>query len=204
MSSDRASAGTDTPGALTTLHVRQAIAGDAHSLGWLVERLTPLLEAHARYRLGNLSARCDPLDVVHDAWLVALPRLPELTARDGRLTPVLLRFLSTTVMNRVRSLLYDRVRRGEVATPSELAAEHSGAVTHAMRAERAAAVRAAIDDLDDADRQIVLLRGVEQVSANVAAVVLGLSVDAVNKRFQRAMARLRERLPGSVFEEIET
>lgn len=191
------------PGVLTTMHVRRAIDGDGKSLDWIAERLTPLLLAHARYRLGNLVSRHEPEDLVNDAWLVALPRLGELTAREGRLTPVLLRFLSTVVLNRVRNLLQERARHGERVALDEIAADRSGTATQAMRMERATTVHAAIAELEDADREIVLLRGVEQVSAKVAALIVGASLDAVNKRYQRALARLRTKLPGSVFDEVE-
>ncbi len=191
-------------GARTTVHVRQAIAGDQVSLDWLVARLSPLLLAHARYRLGPLSARYDPEDVVHDAWLVVLPRLGDLRAREDRMTPVLLRFLSTAIVNRVRNLLWDRARRGESAPVLDAPADRSGAVTKAIRAERAAALHTAIAQLEPADREVVLLRGVEQVSAAAAAVALGITVDAVHKRYQRALAHLRRAVPASVFDEVET
>lgn len=191
------------PGALTTMHVRRAVAGDGDSLEWLAQRLTPLLVSHARYRLGNLTSRFDPEDLVNDAWVVALPRLADLTAREGRLTPVLLRFLSTVVVNRVRNLLQERARHGTHGPLDEVAAERSGAATQAMRMERSTVVHAAIAELEEADREILLLRGVEQVTAKVAALVVGISVDAVNKRYQRALSRLRANLPGSVFDEVE-
>ncbi len=185
------------------MHARQAVDGNVSSVEWIVMRLSPLLLAHARYRLGRLAGQHDPQDIVQDAWLTTLPRLADLVPRNGRLTPVLLRFLSTAVLNRVRNIFYDRARRGDVQSPSQVATDRSGAVTQAIRAERVAAVRATIDELEPADREVVLLRGVEQVSAQAAAVLLGVSVDAVNKRYQRALARLREQLPGSVFDEVE-
>lgn len=203
MAADGRQAGTGPADALTTLHVRQAVDGDVGSLEWLVARLSPLLLAHAHYRLGRLAKQYDPQDIVQDAWLTTLPRLGDLTPRNGRLTPVLLRFLSTVVVNRVRNIFYDRARRGDAESPSQVIADRSGVVTQALRAERVATVQAAIDELAPADREVMLLRGVEQVSAQAAAVLLGVSVDAVNKRYQRALARLRERLPGSAFDEVE-
>lgn len=203
MAADGLQAGSGAADALTTMHARQAVDGNVSSVEWIVMRLSPLLLAHARYRLGRLAGQHDPQDIVQDAWLTTLPRLADLVPRNGRLTPVLLRFLSTAVLNRVRNIFYDRARRGDVQSPSQVATDRSGAVTQAIRAERVAAVRATIDELEPADREVVLLRGVEQVSAQAAAVLLGVSVDAVNKRYQRALARLREQLPGSVFDEVE-
>ncbi|MCA8942541.1 MAG: sigma-70 family RNA polymerase sigma factor [Planctomycetes bacterium] len=189
---------------LTSLHVRRAIGGDDESLGWLVERLSPLLQAQARYRLGpKLAFRCDPEDVVHDAWLTTLPRIAELPPRDGRFTPVLLKFLSTTILNRVRNLLRDYARHGtESLPPFDMSSDRSGAVTQAMRHERVDAVRAALDSLETGDREVILLRGVEQQPAKLVGVLLEISEEAVSKRYRRALEKLRARLPGSVFDEL--
>ena len=71
----------------------------------------PLLVAQANYRLGRiLRDRYDAEDIVHDAWIVALSRLAELRPRDGRYTPVLLKFLSSTIVHRVGNLLKKHVR----------------------------------------------------------------------------------------------
>lgn len=159
--------------ALTSMHVRRAIEGEPGSLSWLVRRLTPLLRAQVEYRLGEKLRRIYEVDdLVNDAWLVALPKLAELPQRDGRHTPVLLRFLSTTIIYRIQNLLR-RHLRGQASDLSALDAEsrtisredlRSGVVTNAVRAERHAAVHDAIADLDERDREIVLLRGIEQQS----------------------------------------
>ena len=143
------------PDDLTTNHVRRAIAGENASLEWLVERLAPLLVAQARYRLGTFAGQLDPEDVVHDAWVVTLPRLPDLIARGGRLTPVLLQFLSTAVTNRVRNLLRSRARHPDAGPIVDPTAVRSGVVTQALRNERAAAIHGAIAELDDKDREVV-------------------------------------------------
>ena len=43
-------------------------------------------------------------------WVVALPRLPELPPRDERHTPVLLKFLSTTLLYRINNLVQKHIR----------------------------------------------------------------------------------------------
>ena len=43
-----------TPAGATSVHLRRAIDGDETSLDWIVERLTPLLLAQARYRTTQL------------------------------------------------------------------------------------------------------------------------------------------------------
>ena len=189
----------------TTMHVARAVDGDVASLEWLVGRLSPLLRAHATFRLGAVLRRHhDPDDLVNDAWLALLPRLQELL-RDpsGRRTPVLLKYMSNTVVLRIRHLARQHARQGvEEQLPSEVAAAQSGAITRAMRQERDEAVRAAIDELEARDREVLLLRGIEQLQATAVAAMLEIGVEAVHKRYQRALERLRRQLPSSVFDEL--
>ena len=63
----------------------------------------------------------------------------------------------------------------------------------ALAQERAGQVRAAIEELSEDDRDIILLRSFEGLSNAEAATVLGVHVDASSKRFARALIRLRDR-----------
>lgn len=88
--------------AVTSHHVRLAVRGDHASLEWVVRRFTPPLLAMARYRMGPRLARAaEPEDVVAEVWAIALPRLIGLARRSGRQTPVLFKFLSTTLVHRI-------------------------------------------------------------------------------------------------------
>jgi RNA polymerase sigma factor (sigma-70 family) len=199
----------------TSRRIRGAIAGDTDDLAWICEHFWPLLVQQARYRLrGRLQRSCEPEDVVAHAWQVALPRLRDLVARDGRYSPVLLRFLSTTILLRVNELLRQEVRRGFVgpaagdfATGShgpaaEVPDLRPGAATACVHAERRELVRQALAALDDADREVIVLRLVEQRPAAAVGVQLGIDANAVNVRLHRALRRLRTRLPQSVFDDL--
>lgn len=61
----------------------------------------------------------------------------------------------------------------------------------ARRAEVRDRVRAALDALSDRDREVVILRYLEQMTAGEVAAVLGLTEPAVKSRALRAMRRLR-------------
>ncbi|MBL8735690.1 MAG: sigma-70 family RNA polymerase sigma factor [Planctomycetes bacterium] len=193
-----------SPNSETSVVLQAAIDGDADSLGWLVAHLSPLLLAQARWRLhGGLARHVEPDDLVQDAWLVALPRLGELVPRDGRRTPVLLRFLATTILHRVNNLAREVLRKKVPAAPSAAPADpRTGVVTAAIRAERRTHLLATIEQLEPIDRDVLLLRGVEQRSQATTAELLGIQGDAVAMRFSRALRRLRDQLPASLLEEL--
>lgn len=199
-----------TPHPATSLHIARATAGDVDSQEWIVRRFSPVLLAQARYRLrGRLAAVCDPADVVQDTWAITLPRLCDLQAREGAWTPVILRFLATTLLRRVNHLARKHLAAGrplasaagEALVPT-LSAHLTGAITHAHRDDVATAVRAALDELPDEEREVVVLRGIEQLGNGEVARLLGVEDFVVTRRFQRGLAHLRRMLPESVFAEL--
>lgn len=195
----------------TTHHVARAVAGDAEALAAVIERFTPVMLAQARHRMGaRLLSEADPEDVVSDVWLTVLPRLAEIGSNSTRRTPVLLRFLSSAVLNRVNNLLTRSLRRGrsreymlDASEPSfEVSAQITNAVSACARKEHAARIQAEIDALPDSDRAILVLRGIEQRSNSEAAELLGLEGNTAAVRYRRALERLRAALPGSLFDEF--
>ena len=79
--------------------------------------------------------------------------------------------------------------RSVAVTDRELT--HAAAATWRELERRFAA---AVDRLDEADRQIVLLRHFEHLSTAEAAETLGLTKPAAGMRYLRAMRRLRSLL----------
>ena len=201
---------------LTSYHVRCARSGDADSLEWVIRKFSPLLAANARYRLGKVLGQIyEPEDLVNDVWLVALGRLPDLPERDGRYTPVLLKFLSTTLIYRINNLVNKHIRgkpkreRGGGGDREEadgvgvdLPADTVQIVTRLCRQEVRDAVAEAISGLDERERSLVILRGIEQQPYREIALVVGGDAKVLAVQYQRALKKLRERLPGSVFEEF--
>jgi RNA polymerase sigma factor (sigma-70 family) len=200
-----------TPSDTTTLHVRRACGGEEDSLAWVVERFTPLLRVQATVRLrGPANGLCEADDLVQEVWAVALPRLEDLRPRDERLSPVLIRFLATTLLNKVNNLMMRRLRRGEplasqsAVTPTldRLPDSVTGALERAARDEAVEELHAALERLGERDREILVLRGIEQLEAGEVARRLDLKPSAVSMRYRRALDRLAETLPGSIFEEL--
>ncbi len=198
-----------SPGDQTSVHVRFAIDGATDSVAWLIERFTPLLRTQARYRLGrHLRSEVDPEDLVNEVWLTALSRLPELAPTgDGHAT-TLIRFLSRTLVYKVNNLARRRIRRGDVAlddgdgAPREVTAEITGVVSRVLRDERHDALHEALEALGDTDREILVLRGIEQQPNRVVATLLGISEEAATMRYHRALQKIRSRVPGSALDEV--
>lgn len=193
----------------TIAHVRAAIAGADPSVTWVVERFTPLLLAQAHARIGSQLRRVvDPHDLVQEVWSIALPKLHLLAGRDDLGGRTVLAFLARILLYRcndlVRKHIVGKPRRvgGTGEALSRILGRHTGVVTQAVRAERQLAVRAAIDRLDEDDRRLVVLRGIEQNPVHEIATVLGLSENLVSVRYRRALQQLREWLPGGVFDEL--
>lgn len=199
----------------TSVCIAGAVAGDTEKRDFLVERFSPVLLAQARYRMQNLVRGAEPEDVVQETWAAALPKLRDLEPRDGRWTPVLLKFLSVILLRAVNDLLRRSLRRrggdvgrgGDPATAADplaqLPAAVSGIVTRLARSDRGDAVQRALAQLSPEEREVVVLRGIEQLPNREVAKMLGIDDSAVTRRFQKALQTLRERLPGSLFDEME-
>jgi RNA polymerase sigma factor (sigma-70 family) len=197
------------------MYLHRAVQGNTEALAWLVERLSPLLMAQASYRLGPiLRPHYDPEDLVHEAWLTLLPRLGDLASRTERLTPALLKFLSSTLLLHVRNLLRKHARAGGALPDPDsesvaaggldaLSADATSVVAMAFRRELRGQVAACLADLSPADREVIVLRGIEQQPSQTVAMLLGVNAKAVGMRYHRALQRLRARLPASVFAELE-
>jgi len=60
-----------------------------------------------------------------------------------------------------------------------------------VRAETIAELRRALDQLEEIDREVLVLRHLEELSNHEVAQVLGIDKDAASKRYLRALDRLK-------------
>ncbi|MCA8952897.1 MAG: sigma-70 family RNA polymerase sigma factor [Planctomycetes bacterium] len=201
------------PSDSTTWHAQAACRGEAASIEWIIRRLTPQLLSQARFHLRGLPD-CDGVaeDLTQEVWAVAFLRLAGLEARDGRLTPVLSAFLARTMRHKALNWLRRRAtgQRGRLVGPagesqsaSTLAVDTVDAIRRAIALEREDLLARALAALDEADREILILRGLEEHSYGDLADLLGIEAATLRMRYLRARRRLRERLPDSVFEELD-
>jgi RNA polymerase sigma-70 factor (ECF subfamily) len=184
--------------------LHRARGGDRAAFEELFRRYSDELRQAIGLRLDRrLQARLDVSDVLQDTYLEAVRRLPAYLqgpevsfglwlrwlARDRLL--VLHRHHLGTDMRSVRrelpllpadsSAQFLRGLGGAGPSPSQVI----GAV------EVAEQLRRALEQLDDDEREVILMRHFEHLANRDIAWLLGLSESAAHKRYARALLRLR-------------
>ena len=144
-----------------------------------------------RARLGrDLQRLCDPEDVLQEVWMRAEDCLPAQPIEFPRA------WLFGIACNVLREELRGTLRDAHhVTTPGDTAlAAHTSAATsvtrQVRRRERWQAFYDEIDELGDADRELLVMHLLEQRPLAEAAVRLQIEVAAASKRVQRLRARL--------------
>lgn len=192
--------------------IRRARDGEWTALDPVVAQMTPLLRIQAARRLGDrLCSHIDPDDIVQEAWMVALERLPDLESRNGSLGSVLFNFLGSTVLNLANNALRKVARERAAGATLEAAAAAARPVSPAASASqflrRAIAVRpceaveALLRTLDGESRELVVLRLEGATWGQIAEWLGNRTADAARMQFGRILQRLRAEIPGGVFDE---
>ena len=187
--------------------------GDDDAVNGLLARHRDAIRRMVDRRMDRvMQRRVDASDIVQDVMLEANRRLGDYLANPTMPFQLWLRHMA-------RDRLIDAHRRHRVAASRSLDREvalaappdndHSATDGVARLADReltpAAAATwhelerrfaAAVEQLEEGDRRIVLLRHFEHLSTAEAAEVLGLSKPAAGMRYLRAMRRLRVLLDG--------
>ena len=182
--------------------------GDAEARGRLLERQRPKLRRMVAVRFDRrLAARVDPSDIVQESLLEAAARIDDYVRnRPLPFYPWLRRIAADRLADASRRHLHAgrrSVGREEPAgLPGEsvmelaerLLAPNSAPSARLRRRERRDRVRAALESLPDRDREVLVLRYLEDLSTEDAASVLGVGAGAVKMRLVRALQRLRDAL----------
>ena len=125
-------------------------------------------------------------DVTQGVFVALAKSASKLTDR-----PVLSGWLHRTAQNiaaqTIRTNVRRRVREQEAAAMNELLSPH----TDASWGEIAPHLDAALGELNEADRDAVLLRYFEKKSAGEMAQILDISAEAAQKRVNRAVEKIR-------------
>lgn len=182
--------------------------GDRSAIDGLLERHRAAIRLMIDRRMDKVvQRRVDASDIVQDVLLEANRRLADYLANPSMPFQLWLRHMA-------RDRLIDAHRRHRVAASRSLdrevplaapddgtrsAADLAGTLADRELTPAAAATwhelerrfAGAVEQLEEADRQIVLLKHFEHLSTAEAADALGLSKPAAGMRYLRAMRRLR-------------
>jgi RNA polymerase sigma-70 factor (ECF subfamily) len=187
----------------------RAEAGDPEAWRTLFNRDRQRLRRMVALRMDRrLQGRVDPSDVIQDAHIEAMTRLPEYLRESNLPFFLWLRLIvgqRLTLLHRRHLGAHARDAGREIglyhgalpeASSAALAARLLGHLTQpsaaAVRAERRIRIQTALNAMDPLDREILALRHFEQLSNGEAAQALGLSKSTASKRYVRALQRLKD------------
>ncbi|MBN2316038.1 MAG: sigma-70 family RNA polymerase sigma factor [Sedimentisphaerales bacterium] len=197
----------------TTQHlVTLAKEGDRSALNQLCQVYGERVHWIVQFRMGGeIRSKLDSMDVVQDAFVLALQDLEDFTYRDEG---DFLRWMSTIVENRIRDHMKElhadkRDIHKEVPLRNRLATtkRNSSGAARPMVTTTPSVIVSQREDLDKLEkaidtlrpeyRQAIILRKIEGLSYKEIGDRLGKSVDAVGMLISRAMISLM-----NVFERI--
>jgi RNA polymerase sigma-70 factor (ECF subfamily) len=182
-----------------------ASAGDDTARQQLLSRYRGRLRRMVAVRLDRrLSCRIDPSDVVQEALMDAVEKLPNyLRERPLPFYPWLRRLTwERLVKIHRRHLLAGKrsVSREEqhLLLPDESVAELARRVAgsgtspsqHVVRAELRSRVKTAMAQLPESDRELLVMRYLEQLSSAEIAAILEIGESGARMRIRRALQRL--------------
>jgi RNA polymerase sigma-70 factor (ECF subfamily) len=182
----------------------QIAQGDRQALDRLLQRFRPRLHAFIAARLDpRVRSRLDPSDVVQEVQLEVAQRMDDFLNRGPM--PFHL-WVRKTAYERLLKVQRDhrRARRRsvdrEVALPDRsslflakpLLAGGPSPSQQLAAQEFADRVSRAVAELAEADREVLLMRHMEELNYAEIACLLEIETDAARKRYGRALLRLRK------------
>jgi RNA polymerase sigma-70 factor (ECF subfamily) len=196
----------------TNLLIERARQGDNAARADLLDRHRDRLRRMVRVYLDRrLAARLDPSDVIQEALTEAARKLPEYLREPPlpfypwlrriaweRLVKIHRRHLNAAVRDATREVPCGLGLPDESAwdLAGRLVATGTSPINRLVRDEMRARVRAALDRLSERDREVLVMRYLEQLSTKEIAEALGATEGAVKVRHLRALERLRGLLVG--------
>jgi RNA polymerase sigma-70 factor (ECF subfamily) len=183
--------------------LKRVATGDRDAIGTLMTEhrkyLRRIIDARMEPRLRQ---KLDPSDVVQETLALASQRMDDYLARRPASFRIWLRgtalerLVDARRLHRAQKRSLEReVRISDVssmATARALAASRPG--ERLLRREIIAQVREALDNMAEADREILLMRHAEGLSNGDVAELLELEIKTASKRYGRALLRLAAQL----------
>lgn len=180
-------------------------AGDDEAFGPLFHGQRERLRRMIQFRLDpRLVGRIDAEDVVQEVFLDARQRLYAFRA-DAQSLPFWLRLIAQQTLIDLhrrhlgahkRSAKRERVFAHSHGLSGFLAGNLTSPSQAAMRDELRQQLVAALDAMDEIDREVLTLRHFEDLANKEVAELLGIGENAASNRYVRALGRLKGLLGG--------
>lgn len=187
---------------------RRLVEGGASQLPEMFQRHRAQLERMVAFRLDSrIRTRLDPADVLQEAYIEISRRLDDYIKAPTVSCFVWMRQQTLQVMidlqrghfrekrNPLREVMQDGLIESEgtsIAIAQHLIADMTSPSQAAVKAEELDKVKAALDSMNEVDREVLALRHFEMLGNREVAEILGLSPTAASNRYVRAAARLGE------------
>lgn len=196
--------------ARVTQLVNQVIQGDRDALAELFSLYRPRLWRLVAFRLHpQLQGRIDADDVLQDAWLRAVDRINSFLKDAAAISPFLWfrTIVSQTLVDlhrfhmgaqkRTASREFSINRGWSSESTSSSMSFHlqqpaKSPSSTLGRAEQARQLEAALQGMNENDREVLALRHFEELSNSETARVLNMTEQAASARYIRALARLKQ------------
>jgi RNA polymerase sigma-70 factor, ECF subfamily len=182
-------------------------SGDADAIAEVFSHHRDKLQRMVRFRLDRrLYGRVDTADVLQDVWLETSRRIKDYTSNPAVPFFVWVRQLAYQIIidlhrkhlgAQKRNISQEvSIAKSNCDTSVSIAAQLAGNLTSpsnvAMRGERLARLREALDGMDEVDREVLALRHFEELGNNEVAEILGIQKTAASNRYVRALKRLKQ------------
>jgi RNA polymerase sigma-70 factor (ECF subfamily) len=184
----------------STALLRRAKEGAPDALDALYERAAGKLLAFIRLRMGpSLRARLESRDILQATFLKSFEHLPQLEQSE---TGSFMAWLARIAENEIRDQADRLARRRRDAraevrleTGDDIAATRArSALSRVILNEESERLEQALEALGQSQRDIIILRSLEELSFGEIAARLGKSEDACRMQFARAMTALTMRM----------
>lgn len=180
----------------TRLDAAAARDGSEEAFVRLFDRISPALEAWARVRVrGSALRHVEPSDVVQEVWWRAHRRIAQFDENKANFRSWIFGIAINVLRESMRRRsargpdeLHDRVPIDDLG--HELRAQWTSITKKARRSEGVNALADFVGSLEEIEQKLFVHCGLEEMSQADTALLVGLSENAVQKRW----ARLRERL----------
>lgn len=187
----------------------QAGEGDGRAVNDLMERHRDALRRMVDARMDRgMAQRVDASDIVQEALIEAHRRLSEYVsdapmpfhlwlrqiAKDRLIDAHRRNRAQRRDVGRERALAAARTDQSSLDLAAQLCDMELTPAAHALRKELEGRFWTALETLDEADREIVLMRHQEQLGNGEVAELLELTPAAAGMRYLRAIRRLRTAL----------